>query len=202
MRIYRFPLVLASWSVRHPRWVLSLGVVLTVIAGLLAQRLALHNDLVELLPAGMEQVKTIRRIIKETGGLGTQSVVVRSPSKEKNRAFLKDLRAALRKKTLPLDDDAQEGKPIDQQKQAQKKKSLATSRPLAAKPLISYAFFGYDTEALRQRQLYFLSVKDLREVQQRIQKKVRYEVRKRQPGYVDLMGDDDPGLDLRDIEKK
>ncbi len=126
MRIYRFPLVLASWSIRHPGWVLLWCGIISVVSGILAQRLALHNDLVELLPAKMEQVQTIRRILKETGGLGIQAVVVHSPDKQKNQAFLKDLYDALKKKTLPTEAPLQK----DQKNQEKNEKKKQISLPL------------------------------------------------------------------------
>ncbi|MCB9638662.1 MAG: MMPL family transporter, partial [Myxococcales bacterium] len=191
MQVYRLPLWLASWSVRRPWLVLLFSGLISCFAGFLALKLELHNDLVELLPATMPQVKTIRRIIKETGGLGVQAVVVQSPDPKKNRAFLEAVRATLLRKSFSPE--------MTSGYQPPKSKDAA---PPKKSPLISYAFWGYDIEALRKKQLYFLSIKDLREVQRRIQDKVRYEVRKRQPGYVDLLGGDDPGLDLKDIEKK
>ena len=93
--IGKIPFYLARWSYQRPKTVFALGIALTIVLGLFATRLELHNDFVELLPPKLEQVKTIRYVLSETGGVSYQAVTTVSPSQKQNRRFLRDIRSKL-----------------------------------------------------------------------------------------------------------
>ncbi len=67
---------------------------------------------------------------------------------------------------------------------------------------IKYVDYKREAKWLKDRQLYYLSADDLREVGDRIKARVKYEKRKRNPMFVQLEDEAPPPLDFSDIEAK
>ena len=218
LQLRQMPVKLAQWSSKHPKAVMWIAACLTILGLVFALRLELHNDVVELLPEDLPEVKTIRKMIKETEGLGYQAVVASSPDKHKNRAFLKQVKTKLEglyhEPDLPAQTYAQKlHERIAQTYEgifrhaknpnAHSKKSLETRIANIHKtPFINYALMGFKKDFFKEHGLLYLDNKDLKTVHKRLKAKIKFEVRKNQPGYIDLLGEKDPGLNLKDIEKK
>ena len=96
MQITEIPSLLARWSLKAPRFVLFVGVLVTLAAGWLASSLALKNDIASLLPEKSPQVRLVRDILEQMEGVGFQTVIAVSPDKKANRRFL----MALKKRIL------------------------------------------------------------------------------------------------------
>ena len=73
---------------------------------------------------------------------------------------------------------------------------------LQSLPEIDFVIQRIPIEYIADRRLLFLHQKDLQTLKERIQKKIRYENRKKNPLVMDLDDEKDPGLDIKDIEKK
>lgn len=223
MRIFYFPAYLASIAARYPRLTLSISVILTVISLFFAVRIELRNDLVELLPDHIPEVRVIRDVLYKSGGLGYQSVMVSSQNQASNRAFLKALKSKLQNLfrapgAVPFADNMQDqyvrlgGMYRDIFHYARNpspywKRQLNTQiEHFHLAPMVEYSFTGYDLSFFKRNQLLMVSTQDLKTIHKRIAKKVKYEVRKQQLGDMSLLDDDmkpkDPGIDLSDIRKK
>jgi predicted RND superfamily exporter protein len=186
-------------------------------------RIELHNDLVELLPDHMPEVKVIREVLYESGGLGYQTVMVSSKDRKLNQAFLQALRFRLSSSfrapdALPFADAMQDqygrigallrdighyGRNPSTYAAHQLNQRIGS---LSRAPFVEYSFAGYDLSFFRRHQLYMLSIADLQTIHKRLAKKIKYEVKKRQLGQMNLLDpgerQKDPGIDLRDIHKK
>ncbi len=210
---------LAVWSYRRPLLTLLLALSFTAIMAAFAVKIELHNDFVELLPPSMPQVKTIREVLSETGGVSYQAVMVTSPDREKNRLFLKNLREKILKFfwdyphltfSQRLDGDYQRwGEMLRHLVYYSRHPSKELREQLLEKiekfpaiPMVHYVRVRYPVEFFKKRGLLFMEPEDLREIYRRLKEKIRYETKKRQPGYVDILGEEDPGLDFTDIEEK
>lgn len=184
----------------------------------MASRLELRNDFVELLPQHMPQVQMIRQVIDKTGGLGYQTVMVVSPDRQKNLDFLRDLRSKLLglfwQQPLPF------AEAIENQRQRLKQilwrigdyeryPSVDLYQQISLQieyfdreAMVEYAFHRYEKQFFLDRRLLLVEQRDLEEIYRRIKKRIDYEVRRRQPGFIDLLGEDPPEIDLKDIENK
>ena len=218
MQITEAPAFLARWSLKAPRLVLFLGFLVTLAAGWLASGLALKNDIASLLPDKAPQVRLVREILEQMEGVGFQTVIAVSPDKKANRRFLKALKKRVLSeywrpshsalKTMQKDYERL-GQLLRDSLQATDKASPTRlsqlkeqTRQLDQARLVEYAFHKNDRSFFEKRQLLFLTSKELKTLYERIAKKIKHELKKRQPGYVDLLGEPDPGLYTDDIEKK
>lgn len=223
MRISYFPSYLSKIASRHPKMCLAVGFVFTIIAALFAARIELRNDFVELLPDHMPEVKVIRKVLYQSGGLGYQSVLISSKDKLQNRAFLEALKFKLSGLFRPVGSTPFVDEIQDQYERLGSLlrdiqhygrnptpywKTQITQRiqHIEQAPYVEYAFDGYDLSFFKRHQLLMVSKKDLAMIHKRIQRKIRYEVKRRQMGDMSLLEPDerpkDPGLSLKDIHAK
>ncbi|TNE44251.1 MAG: hypothetical protein EP343_31365 [Deltaproteobacteria bacterium] len=182
--IGKIPFYLARWSYRRPKTVFALGIALTIILGLFATRLELHNDFVELLPPKLEQVKTIRYVLSETGGVSYQAVTTVSPSQKQNRKFLRDIRGKLNHYFWEPGWGAGRSLQEEYERTGQLLRGILryAKHPTAYEkeqldlrienldkvPMIDYAIAKYDRSFFTKRQLLFLKNKDLKTIYKRL----------------------------------
>jgi len=218
MRIHRIPYQIARWSCRYPKSILSVGAIVTIIATFLALRLELHNDMLEFLPDKMSTVQALRKVLREADGLGYQGVIVKSPDVEKNRAFLTKLRQrVLEMSWKPERSTYRYAQNLyqnynrflrdtflyaKQPNESWRKQLESRVKNFDKEPMVDYALLGYPREFFVKHALLYMNEKDLKTLHKRLKKKIKYEVNRRQPGYVDLLGDGDPGFKVDDIKKK
>lgn len=182
--IGKIPFYLARWSYQRPKTVFALGIALTIVLGLFATRLELHNDFVELLPPKLEQVKTIRYVLSETGGVSYQAVTTVSPSQKQNRRFLRDIRSKLNH--YFFEPDWNSGRRIQEEYErvgqllrgvlrygkhptAYEKEQLSLRiKNLDKVPMVDYAIAKYDRSFFEKRQLLYLQNKDLKTIYKRL----------------------------------
>ena len=203
---------------KRPWLVLSLSLVMTTVSIWWALGLGLKNDFIDLLPHNMPEVKLLRTLIADMDGVGYEAVIVTSPDKKQNRRFLKDLRQSLLKlyrspKTDALTtmqkDFERLGRLLRKTLQTGDKAPAAERKALEMQiarlhqeRLVEYAYFRNRTGFFDKHQMYFLDVSDLKKLYTRMRTKLKYEYKKNMPGYIDLLGEKDPGLPTDDIQKK
>lgn len=229
--IGKIPFLLARWSYQRPHLIFLLSFLLTIVLGIFATRLELRNDFVELLPPHLKQVKTIRHVLSETGGVSYQAVTTVSTNREQNRKYLQTLRTQLNtffwKPSWDFADRMQEeyerigqlyrgilryGKHPTAYEKHQLEQRI---QHLDQVPMIDYAIDRYDRSFFEKRQLLFLDIPDLDLIYKRLKSYIGQETYK---GFT--LDDSDkkkakspttqpssakptkPPLDFSDIEKK
>ena len=81
---------LIKLNYRYPAPVLIFFILLAVISGFYATRLAIDTDLASLLPDHYESVQALDELRESVGGETPLEVVVNSPDFEANKAFAED----------------------------------------------------------------------------------------------------------------
>ena len=174
--------------------------------GTFASRLELHNDFVELLPPNLSQVKTIRYVLSETGGVSYQAVTTVSPNREQNRKFLRDIRKKLNRFFWEPEWSSAHRIQEEYERVGQLLRGILRYskypdpheedhlrmriKHLAKVPMVDYALDRYDRKFFEDRQLLFLTPQELKKIYKRL---------KSQIGQATLSG---MGLGLDDDDKK
>ena len=171
------------WSVYAPWRVFFVVTLLAAGGAYLASSLAFRNDLMDLLPDQMPQVLHLKRLLKEKGGLGSEALLLSSTDQKKNRVFLATLQKRLEK--------LKRAKRLDST--AGNRQSDKTPSP----PMFQVVFSGYDFSAIQEKALYFLPLAELHSLREEIKKAIQQAQKKQQPGYVDLLGEEEKKAAIR-----
>lgn len=225
--IGKIPFLLARWSYQRPNTVFILAFLLTLVLGVFATRLELRNDFVELLPPHLKQVKTIRHVLSETGGVSYQAVTTVSPHRDQNRHYLQTLRSQLNtffwNPPWKFADRLQEEyERIGQLQRGilryakhptgyEKHQLEQRIQHLDQVPMIDYAIDQYDRSFFEKRQLLFLDIPDLDTIYKRLRSRIGQETYKgltldedtpKKKAQIAASKTPQAALDFSDIEKK
>nr|WP_305907535.1 MMPL family transporter [Methylomarinum sp. Ch1-1]MDP4520297.1 MMPL family transporter [Methylomarinum sp. Ch1-1] len=96
MKITQRMAKLAEYFALHPRWVLGLTLVLTIIAGWAAQQLPIHTSRQALLPQNTEVAQRFNDFLQNFGAASDLIVVLEGAPRSELESFANDLAARLR----------------------------------------------------------------------------------------------------------
>ncbi|TGM17101.1 transporter [Leptospira selangorensis] len=171
-----------------------------VISALLATRLSINSDNLQLLPSDNPSVVQTKRVIEMIGGSGFYTVALKFQDDKGMTEHLTKAFQAKRngdpetqKKELELADEAKR-KNISYYKAreiALKKASdkLATE-VLKDKELVRYVSYRYNVSFLQDRLPLFLKTEDLKEIRKRVKRKIDDEIEKANPFFIKLTNEE------------
>ncbi|MBU53140.1 MAG: hypothetical protein CL920_30975 [Deltaproteobacteria bacterium] len=88
---------LSSFSARRPVFVCVVGLIATIVGIWLALGLRINSSLTDLLSNQFPEVRSVKKLLKDTKGLGYEMVTATSPDPKANTRFLRALQQKLRK---------------------------------------------------------------------------------------------------------
>lgn len=182
-----------------------------VISALLATRLSINSDNLQLLPSDNPSVVQTKRVIEMIGGSGFYTVALKFKDDKGMTEHLTKAFQAKRngdpetqRKELELADEAKrknvayyKAKEIALKKASDK---LATE-VLKDKELVRYVSYRYNVSFLQDRLPLFLKTEDLKEIRKRIKRKIDDEIEKANPFFIKLT-DEEYNPDFSDIISK
>ncbi|TGK00370.1 transporter [Leptospira selangorensis] len=171
-----------------------------VISALLATRLSINSDNLQLLPSDNPSVVQTKRVIEMIGGSGFYTVALKFQDDKGMTEHLTKAFQAKRngdpetqKKELELADEAKrkniayyKAREIALKKASDK---LATE-VLKDKELVRYVSYRYNVSFLQDRLPLFLKTEDLKEIRKRVKRKIDDEIEKANPFFIKLTNEE------------
>ncbi|TGM86934.1 MMPL family transporter [Leptospira licerasiae] len=171
-----------------------------VISAVLATRLSINSDNLQLLPSDNPSVVQTKRVIEMIGGSGFYTVALKFKDDKGMTEHLTKAFQAKRngdpetqKKELELADEAKrkniayyKSKEIALKRASDK---LATE-VLKDKELVRYVSYRYNVSFLQDRLPLFLKTEDLKEVRKRVKRKIDDEIEKANPFFIKLTNEE------------
>ncbi|TGK36487.1 MMPL family transporter [Leptospira andrefontaineae] len=171
-----------------------------VISALLATRLSINSDNLQLLPSDNPSVVQTKRVIEMIGGSGFYTVALKFKDEKGMTEHLTKAFQAKRngdpetqKKELELADAAKrkniayyKAREIALKKASDK---LATE-VLKDKELVRYVSYRYNVSFLQDRLPLFLKTEDLKEIRKRVKRKIDDEIEKANPFFIKLTNEE------------
>ncbi|EMJ97983.1 MULTISPECIES: RND family transporter [unclassified Leptospira] len=182
-----------------------------VISALLATRLSINSDNLQLLPSDNPSVVQTKRVIEMIGGSGFYTVALKFQDDKGMTEHLTKAFQAKRngdpetqKKELELADEAKrkniayyKAKEIALKKASDK----LAKEVLKDKELVRYVSYRYNVSFLQDRLPLFLKTEDLKEIRKRVKRKIDEEIEKANPFFIKLT-DEEYNPDFTDIISK
>ncbi|MEI7013775.1 MMPL family transporter [Leptospira licerasiae] len=171
-----------------------------VVSAVLATRLSINSDNLQLLPSDNPSVVQTKRVIEMIGGSGFYTVALKFKDDKGMTEHLTKAFQAKRngdpetqKKELELADEAKrkniayyKSKEIALKRASDK---LATE-VLKDKELVRYVSYRYNVSFLQDRLPLFLKTEDLKEVRKRVKRKIDDEIEKANPFFIKLTNEE------------
>ena len=161
----RFLKTLATWVYRHHVLVLILAALLTVVSVMLTARLSISSNIGSLLPEHTESIQVMKKASKRIGAMGYLMVVVEGSDVDEMKAFAVDFSNELL---------------LERDKLRRQDKEF----------FVRFVDYKNPIRFFEDRFLLYLSLDDLRDIRDRISRRIKKEKIAANPFFVKL-GDDD-----------